>query len=39
LKRQLDMVAAMTRGETGHSLATLREAFFVQQLVERILAS
>lgn len=39
LKRQLDMVAAMTRGETGHSLASLREAFLVQQLVERILAS
>lgn len=39
LKRQLDMVAAMTRGETGHSLASLREAFDVQCLVERILAS
>ncbi len=39
LKRQLDMVAAMTRGETGHSLASLREAFEVQSLVERILAS
>ncbi|MGY9056943.1 MAG: Gfo/Idh/MocA family protein [Alphaproteobacteria bacterium] len=39
LKRQLDMVAAMTRGETDHSLASLREAFEVQRLVERILAS
>lgn len=39
LKRQLDMVATMTRGETGHSLASLREAFDVQCLVERILAS
>lgn len=46
LKRQLDMVAAMTRGEprsetrakTGHSLASLREAFAVQRLVETILA-
>ena len=39
LKRQLDMVAAMTRGETGHTLASLREALNVQHLVERILQS
>ena len=39
LKRQLDMVAAMTRGETSHTLASLREAFEVQRLVERILSS
>lgn len=39
LKRQLDMVAAMTRGETDHSLASILEAFEVQKLVERILAS
>ncbi len=38
LKRQLDMVAAMARGGTGHSLASLREAFEVQKLVETILA-
>ena len=38
LKRQLDMVAGMTRGETGHALASLREAFEVQSLVETILA-
>lgn len=36
LKRQLDKVVAMTRGE-DHSLATLREAFQVQELVETIL--
>lgn len=39
LKRQLDMVAAMTRGEADHSLASLSEAFEVQKLVEGILAS
>lgn len=38
LKAQLDKVAAMTRGE-GHGLATLREAFEVQQVVEAILAA
>lgn len=37
LKRQLDGVAAMTRGE-AHHLATLREAFEVQAVVEGILA-
>lgn len=37
LKRQLDGVAAMTRGEKHH-LATLREALEVQQVVEAILA-
>jgi predicted dehydrogenase len=37
LKRQLDGVAAMTRGE-AHHLATLREALEVQQVVEGILA-
>lgn len=36
LKRQLDKVVAMTRGQE-HSLATLREAFQVQELVEAIL--
>jgi len=38
LKRQLDKVVAMTRGQ-GHALATLREAFQVQELVENILGS
>lgn len=38
LRRQLDAVAQMTRGEP-HSLATLDEAFDVQQIVEAILAS
>lgn len=38
LKAQLDKVAAMTRGE-AHALATLREAFEVQQVVEAILAA
>ena len=38
LKRQLDKVAAMARGET-HGLATLREAFLVQELVETILGN
>ena len=38
LKGQLDKVAAMTRGE-AHGLATLREAFEVQQAVEAILAA
>lgn len=37
LKRQLAAVAAMTRGE-AHPLATLAEAFGVQQAVETILA-
>ena len=37
LKRQLDGVAAMTRGEKHH-LATLREALEVQQVVEAILS-
>jgi predicted dehydrogenase len=37
LKRQLAGVAAMTRGEP-HPLATLAEAFAVQQVVEAILA-
>jgi predicted dehydrogenase len=37
LKRQLDGVAAMTRGEKHH-LATLREALEVQRVVEAILA-
>lgn len=37
LKRQLDGVAAMTRGE-AHHLATLREALDVQEVVEAILA-
>lgn len=37
LKRQLDGVAAMTRGE-AHHLATLREALEVQQVVEAILS-
>ncbi|MBR0660666.1 Gfo/Idh/MocA family oxidoreductase [Neoroseomonas oryzicola] len=37
LKKQLDGVAAMTRGETHH-LATLREALEVQEVVEAILA-
>lgn len=39
LKRQLNMVADMTRGCTDHRLARLREAFDVQRLVEEILAS
>ncbi len=38
LARQLDKVAAMTRGETTN-LATLEEALAVQTIVERILAS
>lgn len=38
LRAQLDKVAAMTRGE-AHALATLREAFEVQQVVEAILAA
>jgi len=38
LKRQLDKVVAMTHG-ADHSLATLREAFQVQELVETILDS
>ncbi|MBB5689764.1 Gfo/Idh/MocA family oxidoreductase [Roseomonas alkaliterrae] len=37
LKRQLDGVAAMTRGQ-AHHLATLREALEVQEVVEAILA-
>lgn len=37
LKRQLDGVAAMTRGQ-AHHLATLREALEVQQVVEAILS-
>ncbi|BBK41334.1 hypothetical protein STVA_13540 [Allostella vacuolata] len=37
LKRQLDAVAAMARGEP-HPLATLGEALDVQRVVERILA-
>jgi predicted dehydrogenase len=37
LKRQLDGVAAMTRGQ-AHHLATLREALDVQEMVEGILA-
>jgi hypothetical protein len=36
LKRQLDKVAAMTRGEE-HNLATLREALEVQEVVEAML--
>jgi predicted dehydrogenase len=36
LKRQLDKVDAMTRGE-AHNLATLGEALEVQGIVERIL--
>jgi predicted dehydrogenase len=36
LGRQLDKVAAMTRGEV-HNLATLREALEVQEIVEAIL--
>ena len=39
LKRQLDMVATMTRGSSEHTLATLDEALAVQRLVEQILAS
>lgn len=38
LQRQLAMVAAMARGDTGHTLASLREALAVQTLVETILA-
>lgn len=38
LRRQLDKVAAMTRGEP-HDLATLAEALEVQETVETILAS
>jgi len=37
LRRQLDKVAAMTRGEP-HDLATVREALDVQEIVEAILA-
>lgn len=37
LKRQLDGVVAMTKGE-AHPLATLQEAFDVQQIVEAIIA-
>ena len=37
LKKQLDGVAAMTRGDTHH-LATLREALEVQEVVEAILS-
>jgi len=37
LRRQLDQVARMTRGEP-HQLATLTEAFDVQQVVEAILS-
>ena len=37
LKRQLDGVARMTRGE-AHPLATIQEAFDVQTIVEAILA-
>ncbi len=37
LRRQLDGVAAMTRGQPHH-LATLREALEVQEVVEAILA-
>ncbi len=37
LKRQLDGVARMTRGEP-HQLATIQEAFDVQRIVEAILA-
>jgi predicted dehydrogenase len=37
LKRQLEGVAAMTRGEPHH-LATIQEAFDVQMIVEAILA-
>jgi hypothetical protein len=37
LARQLEKVAAMTRGEP-HDLATLREALEVQEVVEAILA-
>jgi predicted dehydrogenase len=37
LRRQLEGVAAMTRGE-AHQLATLAEAFAVQETVEAILA-
>ncbi|MCR9254480.1 MAG: Gfo/Idh/MocA family oxidoreductase [Alphaproteobacteria bacterium] len=38
LKGQLEKLAAMTRGEE-HSLATVREALEVQEIVEAILAS
>jgi hypothetical protein len=38
LRRQLEAVAAMTRGEP-HPLATLGEALAVQETVEAILAS
>jgi hypothetical protein len=38
LRRQLEGVAAMTRGE-AHQLATLAEAFAVQEAVEAILAA
>jgi predicted dehydrogenase len=37
LRRQLEGVAAMTRG-AAHHLATLEEAFAVQETVEAILA-
>jgi hypothetical protein len=38
LKGQLAEVAAMTRGD-AHRLATLREAFEVQEIIEAILAA
>jgi predicted dehydrogenase len=38
LRRQLEEVAKMTRGD-AHRLATIQEAFDVQQIVEAILAS
>ena len=38
LRRQLEQVALMTRGE-HHKLATITEAFEVQQIVEKILTS
>jgi predicted dehydrogenase len=38
LKRQLDKLVAMTRGE-AHDLATLEEALAVQEIVEAILAA
>ena len=37
LRRQMDKVARMTRGE-AHDLATLREALEVQEIIETILA-
>ena len=38
LRRQMDKLAALTRGE-AQDLATLREALEVQQVVEAILAA